>query len=175
MSKSDLVLNGILPVDQLKDWISPTSLLALRIPRDVIERVYGIQLPEPGPEEDPGVLPTAAEILGTFAIARGYRTSNFGNPDQSRASRVILKDYVSGRLLFCHAPPAVEQAAYSALTYADLRTRLPVRSQPKPHKPAEHPSKADEHLFAPSAGFVARKPGEKAIFSASKKHFKGKH
>jgi len=28
-----------------------------------------------------------------------------GLPDQSRAARIILKDYVNGRLLYCHLPP----------------------------------------------------------------------
>lgn len=172
VSKSDLVLNGILPVDQLRDWISPTTLLSERIPRDVIERLYGIMLPLPGFEEDPERRPTAAEILCTFAIARGFRTSNFGNPDQSRASRIILKDYVAGKLLFCHAPMGNEQAEYSKLTYEVLRANLPVRTQPKPHKPST--GIEDEHLLASSVGFVTKKPGDKATFSSSKKHFKGK-
>ena len=29
-----------------------------------------------------------------------------GSPDESRAARLVLKDYVSGRLLFCHKPPS---------------------------------------------------------------------
>lgn len=172
VSKSDLVLNGILPVDQLRDWISPTTLLSERIPRDIIERLYGIMLPLPGFEEDPDRKPTASEILSTFAIARGFRTSNFGNPDQSRASRIILKDYVAGKLLFCHAPPELDQEDFSQLTYEVLRKTLPVRSQPKPHKPST--GIQDEHLLSTSVGFVTKKPGDKAAFSNSKKHFKGK-
>lgn len=38
-------------------------------------------------------------------------TSN-GQPDGSRAARVILKHYVHGRLLFCVAPPDVEQTKF---------------------------------------------------------------
>jgi large subunit GTPase 1 len=172
VSKSDLVLNGILPVDQLKDWISPTTLLSERIPRDIIERLYGIILPLPGFEEDPDRKPTAAEVLSTFAIARGFRTSNYGNPDQSRASRIILKDYVAGKLLFCHAPPGVDQVKFSEMTSEVLRKTLPIRSQPKPHKPSA--GIEDEHLLSTSVGFVTKKPGDKAAFSNSKKHFKGK-
>lgn len=172
LSKSDLVLNGILPVDQLRDYLSPATLLADRIPRDVIERLYGIQLAKPGFEEDPDRKPTAAEVLSGFALARGYMTSNFGNPDQSRASRTVLKDYVSGKLLFCHAPPTISQEEYSVMTYEALRTRLPCRSQPKPYKPINH--QYDEHIIETSVGFVARKPGQKPVFANSKKHFKGK-
>lgn len=42
---------------------------------------------------------------------RGFMTAN-GQPDQSRAARYILKDYVNGRLLYCVAPPTVEQSIF---------------------------------------------------------------
>lgn len=35
-----------------------------------------------------------------------------GQPDQSRAARHVLKEYVAGKLLYCHAPPAIEQDAF---------------------------------------------------------------
>jgi len=35
-----------------------------------------------------------------------------GQPDGSRAARVILKHYVNGRLLFCIAPPEVDQKKF---------------------------------------------------------------
>jgi len=35
-----------------------------------------------------------------------------GQPDGSRGARVILKHYVQGRLLFCIAPPEVDQAKF---------------------------------------------------------------
>lgn len=42
---------------------------------------------------------------------RGFMTAN-GQPDQSRAARYILKDYVNGRLLYCAAPPTIEQSTF---------------------------------------------------------------
>ncbi len=35
---------------------------------------------------------------------RGFMTAH-GSPDESRAARIILKDYVNGKLLYCHPPP----------------------------------------------------------------------
>lgn len=35
-----------------------------------------------------------------------------GQPDGSRAARYILKDFMNGKLLYCHAPPNVDQAEY---------------------------------------------------------------
>ena len=31
---------------------------------------------------------------------------------QSRAARIVLKDYVNGKLLFCEAPPGFDQDSY---------------------------------------------------------------
>lgn len=35
-----------------------------------------------------------------------------GQPDNPRSARYILKDYVNGKLLYCHAPPNTEQNTY---------------------------------------------------------------
>lgn len=32
-----------------------------------------------------------------------------GQPDNPRAARYILKDFVNGQLLYCHAPPDIKQ------------------------------------------------------------------
>lgn len=42
---------------------------------------------------------------------RGFMTAR-GQPDQSRSARYVLKDYVNGRLLFCHAPPGYKQEEF---------------------------------------------------------------
>lgn len=35
-----------------------------------------------------------------------------GQPDNARAARYILKDFVQGKLLYCVAPPGVDQDKY---------------------------------------------------------------
>ncbi|GIY52144.1 large subunit GTPase 1 homolog [Caerostris extrusa] len=59
----------------------------------------------------PGRSPTAEEFLDAFGYSRGFMTHR-GLPDNARSARVILKDYNSGKLLFCHAPPDVKQEEY---------------------------------------------------------------
>jgi len=44
-------------------------------------------------------------MLTIWTVARGFTRSGQGNPDEARASRYILKDYVNAKLLFCHPPP----------------------------------------------------------------------
>lgn len=110
-TKADMILNGILPIDQMRDHVPPVNLLCTLIPRHVLEDTYGIMITKPLEAEDPNRPPYAEELLLAFAYNRGYMTAN-GQPDQSRGSRYVLKDFVNGKLLYCHAPPGVEQGEF---------------------------------------------------------------
>ncbi|CCE90520.1 ribosome biogenesis GTPase LSG1 TDEL_0B03910 [Torulaspora delbrueckii] len=108
-SKGELVCNGVLPIDQLRDYIGPCTLVAERVPKYFLEAVYGIHIKTKG--LDDGVqrdFPTAQELLVAYARARGYMTQGFGSADESRASRYVLKDYVNGKLLYINPPPHME-------------------------------------------------------------------
>ncbi|KAL0274917.1 UNVERIFIED_CONTAM: hypothetical protein PYX00_002938 [Menopon gallinae] len=110
-TKSDMIINGILPIDQMKDHVPPINLVASLIPRHVLEDTYGLILPKPKESEDPNRAPTSEELLNAFGFNRGFMTQN-GQPDNPRSARYILKDFVAGKLLYCHAPPGVEQGGY---------------------------------------------------------------
>ncbi|EFE40397.1 hypothetical protein TRV_04880 [Trichophyton verrucosum HKI 0517] len=104
-TKADLVVNGVLPIDQLREYTGPAGLVAQRIPLHFLEAVYGMKIPIRSIEEGGTGVPTASEILRAYARARGFATTGLGQPDESRAARYVLKDYVNGKLLFCHPPP----------------------------------------------------------------------
>lgn len=104
-TKAELVCNGILPIDQLREFTGPAGLVAQRIPQSFFEALYGVKVHIRPVEEGGTGVPTAEEILVAYAVARGFTKTGQGQPDESRAARHILKDYVSGKLLFCHPPP----------------------------------------------------------------------
>ncbi|KAL8901241.1 MAG: hypothetical protein Q9192_000665 [Flavoplaca navasiana] len=104
-TKAELVCNGILPIDQLREFTGPAGLVAKRIPQSFFEALYGVKVKTRPREEGGTGIPTAEEILIAYAIARGFTKTGQGQPDESRAARYILKDYVSGKLLFCKPPP----------------------------------------------------------------------
>uniref|UniRef100_H2YG08 Large subunit GTPase 1 homolog n=1 Tax=Ciona savignyi TaxID=51511 RepID=H2YG08_CIOSA len=110
-NKAEMVLSGILPIDQMRDHVAPVNLLGRRIPRKVVEVTYGVNIQKPKEGEDPNRSPTASEILSAHALSRGFMTTH-GQPDDSRSARVILKDYVNGKLLCSVAPPGVDDAEY---------------------------------------------------------------
>lgn len=111
LSKAEMVCWGVLPVDQMRDCVPPVALVASLIPRRVLERTYGILLPPPREGEDPDRPPSARELLDAHGYCRGFMTQN-GQPDNPRSARYILKDFISGKLLYCCAPPGEDQAEY---------------------------------------------------------------
>ncbi|KAH0537910.1 large subunit GTPase 1 homolog [Cotesia glomerata] len=110
-TKAEMVLHGILPIDHLRDHVPSITLLGIWIPRHVLEDTYGIMLPPPRDGEDPNRPPTSEEILNTYGFNRGFMTAN-GQPDNPRSARVLLKDFVNGKLLYCVAPPNKIQEEY---------------------------------------------------------------
>ncbi|KAI1966078.1 hypothetical protein LOZ58_000980 [Ophidiomyces ophidiicola] len=105
-TKAELVVNGVLPIDQLREYTGPAGLVAQRIPKHFIEAIYGMKIYMRPLEEGGTGIPTASEVLRGYARARGFATTGQGQPDESRAARYILKDYVNGKLLYCHPPPS---------------------------------------------------------------------
>lgn len=112
-SKAEMIINGILPIDQMKNAVHPIELIAERIPAHVFQSLYGLIFPktESGSPEEAHRKVTALELLSTYGYSRGFMTQR-GLPDTSRASRYILKHFVTGRLLFCYAPPNVPQLTF---------------------------------------------------------------
>lgn len=104
-TKADLVCNGVLPIDQLREFSGPAALVAKRIPKSFLEALYGITINMRPLEEGGTGVPTAQELLRAYARARGFATQGQGNPDESRAARYVLKDYVNGKLLWVEPPP----------------------------------------------------------------------
>ena len=115
-STADLIAAGVFPIAQMRDHWPVVSLICKRVPREVLNAHYGIHIPEPSEHElkekglwgKPLPPPTAEELLGTYCIARSIIAPSSGVPDYQRASRVVVKDYSEGKLLYCHSPPSIE-------------------------------------------------------------------
>lgn len=112
-NKAEMVLSGILPIDEIRDHIPPVNLVCNVIPRKVLEVTYGINIPKPLDGEKESRAPTSAEFLDSYGLMRGFMTSR-GLPDNPRCARIILKDYVKGKLLYCYCPPDGDQSEFSS-------------------------------------------------------------
>ncbi|KAK0563914.1 hypothetical protein OC844_001963 [Tilletia horrida] len=110
-SSAELVVDGVLPIDQMREYTAPAELVARRIPKDILEGEYGFAIDIMPVEEGGTGEATGLEVLSAYARARGFVRQGQGNPDESRSARYVLKDYVNARLLYCHPPPKQVSAA----------------------------------------------------------------
>ncbi|KAI0347833.1 P-loop containing nucleoside triphosphate hydrolase protein [Trametopsis cervina] len=130
-TRADLVCDGVLPIDQLREHTGPVSLVVKRLPTEVLEAIYGLSIRCKSVEEGGTGKITAEDFLITYAVARGFTRSGQGNPDEARAARFILKDYVNAKLLYSHPPPGVseddfnEETRQLALLHAEGKKRAP--------------------------------------------------
>jgi ribosome biogenesis GTPase A len=61
-----------------------------------------------------------------------------GIPDCSRAARIVLKDYVNGKLCYCHPPPNVRPKEFQPDSYI-----LDEAQMDSPHVPADPSSERE--------------------------------
>lgn len=123
-TKAELVTAGILPIDQLREVQGPAGLVAQRIPISVFEAIYGVAVPLRPREEGGSGEPTGADFLRAYAQARGFQTTGVGLPDESRAARTVLKDYVKAKLPYCHPPPTnppIDGREFNAEAHAEAK------------------------------------------------------
>ena len=95
-----MLLNGLYPIDTFKQYQAAADLLVYRIPQEKLSKHYGIHWKENEPYDGESLLAKSATI-------RGFWTGN-GLPNCAVAARSILKDYVSGVIVYCHLPPGTE-------------------------------------------------------------------
>lgn len=117
--KSEMIVNGVLPIDQMKDYVGPVRIIVNRIPRTFFQDIYGLAFEQ---RADQNLI--AEDLLNAFGFMRGYMTAR-GLPDISRAARKICKDYINGKILYCEHPPNVDRKLYHSYSkLADAMRRI---------------------------------------------------
>ena len=127
---ADLIAAGVYPIAQMRDWKPVMDLLCIRIPREVLNAQYSISIPSPsadamyeakqiqGSNDFRVPPPTSDEFLTTYCVARSMLASFSGVPDFQRAARIIIMEYATGKLLYCHSPPNFDEAIFQRETLA---------------------------------------------------------
>lgn len=176
-TKADLICDGVLPIDQMREYTAPIALLIRRIPKEVLEATYGIAIKVQGVDEGGNgqiteqnfLIAYASESLYTIpllsltspphSVARGYTRSGQGNPDEARAARYILKDYVNAKLLFCHSPPGIEESVFNEQT----RQMALIRAERKKKAPVTRVGKDSDTFVAPTSTASGGGPKTNAV------------
>ena len=110
-SRAELVCNGVMPIDQMREYANytaPISLMLRRVGADQLREQYSLVFPNWGGEEggEEEYRRRAEEVLNAHARMRGWMKDH-GRPDESRSARVLLKDLFIGKLLYCYPPPGM--------------------------------------------------------------------
>ncbi|KAL6205206.1 hypothetical protein ACLB2K_022468 [Fragaria x ananassa] len=105
-SRHEMIACGVLPIDRMTEKREAVQVVADRVPRYVIEKVYNIDLPKPKSYELQSRPPLAAELMRAYCASRGYVASS-GLPDETRAARQLLRDYIDGKLPHYEMPPGM--------------------------------------------------------------------
>lgn len=152
-TQADMVVDGVLPIDQMREYSAPVDLLCKRIPREILEGTYGIRIDVKDEEEGGTGKVGWEEFLSAYAIARGMTRSSFGMPDTSRAARYVLKDYVNAKLLFAHPPPGIDADDFMSVSRAETIARIEESYENgRKRAPVTHVSKnADTYVQPASA------------------------
>jgi large subunit GTPase 1 len=108
-SKGEMVCCGVLPIDKIKDFIAPVSLIVNRVNKEMIERIYKLKLPDVKSKYF-----NASTFLQIYAAKKGMVTGR-ALPNEAQAARLVLKDYVNGKLLFCNMRPDYDPAVHGVL------------------------------------------------------------
>ena len=112
---AELLCAGVVPIARMRDPTAPASLVAARTPRALFDALYGTHL---SASQGPLI---ANEALEEVCRARDFTCGGSNALDLGRAGRLIVKAYVDGDLLYCHAPPSVTGAELESFR-ADTRS-----------------------------------------------------
>ena len=66
-TKADLICDGVLPIDQMREYTGPIALLIKRVPKEVLEAVYGLSIKVNSVEEGGKGDITAENFLIAYA------------------------------------------------------------------------------------------------------------
>eukprot|EP00933_Yihiella_yeosuensis_P013772 TRINITY_DN12607_c1_g3_i1.p1 TRINITY_DN12607_c1_g3~~TRINITY_DN12607_c1_g3_i1.p1 ORF type:complete len:539 (+),score=126.74 TRINITY_DN12607_c1_g3_i1:156-1619(+) len=119
-TKAQLVINGTVPIDELREFISPVRLIVNKVGVEQILKKYKVSKAEfkdgairrgVGGEDDED----AHKVLCGISTHRQHFL-RVGVPDETWSARLVIRDYCSGELLHCEVPPGETPAAAGAAT-----------------------------------------------------------
>jgi large subunit GTPase 1 len=101
-SKDNLILNGVISLENLTDYLSPLRELVSRVPVIVLYTFYKLKPLTYSELYDFGInhYDEALSFLYSFSSTRKFFTSNHGIPDITKAAKIVLRDFVDGKILF---------------------------------------------------------------------------
>ncbi|WZN59239.1 ribosome-binding GTPase [Chloropicon roscoffensis] len=104
-SRSYMVVSGVLPIDKLSNDVrGPLDIVTSHFHKDYLKSFYHVELENE--EGRPAGRVSGRQLAEAYAVVRGLILMG-GRADEMKSGRKILKDYIDGKLCYCHPPPGV--------------------------------------------------------------------
>ena len=104
-SRASMVVSGVLPIEKLaNDVRAPLNIIASHFRKEYLSRFYHVTLESE--EGLPSWRVSGKQLAEAYAVVRGLILMG-GRADEMKSGRKILKDYIDGKLCYCHPPPGV--------------------------------------------------------------------
>ena len=149
-SKADMLVNGIYPIDTISEIYNPIQIIINLIPSKILSNFYKVNLPD---------IYSAKQFLQIIAKKRGFYTGN-GLPEEAKTAKLVLRDYTSGKLLFCHLRPDFSEEKYGKISQYENNIEL-TKEEKENHKLIENiPANFDdnyEKLYAENESILENK------------------
>ena len=117
-SKAEMYCCGVLPIQNIREYLSPVSLVLSRVPKQVLETYYKIKLPNRDSSKY-----TTLNFLSIFALKKGWITGS-SNPHVAQTAKVVLKDYTTGQIVFCHIRPDYDPEQHKAVVQSGFNFQV---------------------------------------------------
>lgn len=104
-SRGEMLCSGILPINNMRDYVEPAQVIASRVPLHLLNAAYGMKIKRDlDVSDNQDRPPTPYEMLSAYCVVKGYITNGTGRWDEFRACKDMLKDFTDGNILYV-APP----------------------------------------------------------------------
>lgn len=104
-STGEMLCAGILPINQMRTYVDPATVITSRVPQHLLDATYGITIRKIlDVKDNPSRPPTGSEMLEAYCRTKGYITGGTGRWDEFRACKEIIRDFCDGVLLHVCPP-----------------------------------------------------------------------
>ena len=126
-SQAEMVCKGVLPLNNISGFVDPVRHLLEHCDYVQLSNLYFL----PNSTNQATLWrPSAQEVLQFFAASRGY-TAGSGIPDENKASKIILKDLIDGRISHFKLPGGDLGVDTGGLTRAEYLEQCFLEMSPK--------------------------------------------
>lgn len=138
-SDTDTVLKGVVRVENLATPAEHIPALLERVRPEYLERTYGLERVEGGWHGEEG-----ATVILTAIAKKSGKLLKGGEPDQEAAAKMVLNDWIRGKIPFFVAPPSKPEPGAASAHASSATATATTEADKKAEEAQEQQELAEE-------------------------------